>query len=675
VQQDMELDMSCDDFDYELVRQTLADQFNVDIALISFDNPCAASRRMLRQARALASLSFTITIASSATADDGSEVRAPAIDNLLAAVANITEDSLASSLGSALNTTITVTKADALKALVRRISSFVCPTGAWCTAGKVVPCPRGTYNNITGQTYSAACQPCPDFSTTANESSTSVDECRCREGFQESTLEAGSIACVCEPGFAFSNGGCSPCLPNTFKPTAGNGICTDCEVAGTMTVGSGATSQAACVCKPELYAKRNASTGAFTCEECLSTHEVASLKMTDCSAPGTTLEALPLQPGFWRQSNRSRLVRACEVEGVCIGGSDVRIQCNGSHTGPLCDLCKEGFYGGRGKPCEECEGDVAVTIALPVACIVVALLLIVLLLHRYERRVVDAALNIVDVAGSRVDADKGKIDVADALQGAALVSPPPSPPSASSDSKPKRMLAQIVRRISNLGVKLRILISLVQVITQLGVTFDVQYPPFFTDLLSYISLVNLSVGLLPFACVLEWVRMNNFYFELLTKTLMPLTFCLMLTGTAKVLRSCDGPRGKLSGWSDACDNLWFFTLFLMYPSICSTIFQFFVIDVFDGDGEERVELLRVDRSIDTTTDLYYAFFIYDIFMLCLFPIGVPLYYASIFFRNRHELRELGRIERTQETNYRRAMLLAAGETAIEERVSLEVKAA
>ena len=113
----------------------------------------------------------------------------------------------------------------------------------------------------------------------------------------------------------------------------------------------------------------------------------------------------------------------------------------------------------------------------------------------------------------------------------------------------------------------------------------------------------------------------------------------------------------------------------MYPSICSTIFQFFVIDVFDGDGEERVELLRVDRSIDTTTDQYYAFFIYDIFMLCLFPIGVPLYYASIFFRNRHELRELGRIERTQETNYRRAMLLAAGETAIEERVSLEVKAA
>ena len=117
------------------------------------------------------------------------------------------------------------------------------------------------------------------------------------------------------------------------------------------------------------------------------------------------------------------------------------------------------------------------------------------------------------------------------------------------------MLARMATWISSLGVKLRILISLVQVITQLGVTFDVQYPPFFTDLLSYISLVNLSIGLLPFACVLEWVRINNFYFELLTKTLLPLTFCLMLTGTAKVLRSCEGPRGKLSGWSDACDNL------------------------------------------------------------------------------------------------------------------------
>ena len=87
-----------------------------------------------------------------------------------------------------------------------------------------------------------------------------------------------------------------------------------------------------------------------------------------------------------------------------------------------------------------------------------------------------------------------------------------------------------------------------------------------------------------------------------------------------------------------------------------------------------MELLRVDRSIDTTTDLYHAFLIYDLVMVVLFPVGVPLYYGSIFFRNRHELRELGRIESTQETNYRRAMLLAAGKESADERARLETKA-
>ena len=112
----------------------------------------------------------------------------------------------------------------------------------------------------------------------------------------------------------------------------------------------------------------------------------------------------------------------------------------------------------------------------------------------------------------------------------------------------------------------------------------------------------------------------------------------------------------------------------MYPSICSTIFQFFVTDVFDGDGEDEMRLLRVDRSIDTTSDLYRAFFIYDLVMIAVFPIGVPLYYWIIFFRNRHDLRELKRIESTQEANYKRAMLLAAGKESADEKARLETKA-
>jgi hypothetical protein len=47
-------------------------------------------------------------------------------------------------------------------------------------------------------------------------------------------------------------------------------------------------------------------------------------------------------------------------------------------------------------------------------------------------------------------------------------------------------------------------------------------------------------------------------------------------------------------------------------------------------------------------------------VLILFPLGVPLLYLSIFYRNRHTLRHIRRIELMQEKDYRLALLQAQG---------------
>jgi hypothetical protein len=126
VQKEMTLDMSCDYFDHDAVKQSLAEQYGCDLALISFPNPCGGARRR----RALATLTFTITIATEGTAADGTPVTA-AVGNLLAAVAAVDDTQLASLLGSALGTTVEVTSQPPAPAVVAKTVKFTCPKGKW----------------------------------------------------------------------------------------------------------------------------------------------------------------------------------------------------------------------------------------------------------------------------------------------------------------------------------------------------------------------------------------------------------------------------------------------------------------------------------------------------------------------------------------------------------------
>ena len=122
VQKEMSLDVSCDDFDYDAVKASLAEQYGCDPALISFPNPCGAARRL----RALAALTFTITIATEGTAADGTPVTA-AVAELLTAVQAVDDTALASSLGTALGTTVTVSTQPPAQATVEKTVKFTCP--------------------------------------------------------------------------------------------------------------------------------------------------------------------------------------------------------------------------------------------------------------------------------------------------------------------------------------------------------------------------------------------------------------------------------------------------------------------------------------------------------------------------------------------------------------------
>ena len=128
---------------------------------------------------------------------------------------------------------------------------------------------------------------------------------------------------------------------------------------------------------------------------------------TNCSQPGSTLASLKVRPGFWRAGNTSRRVRKCVLHAAsCIGG-EVGVQCGVGHAGPLCDICKENYHGGRGRACEECVGSVGVALAMPVFGCILALACVVLALVRCRHRrgqmvraVLSGARDMVDAADS-----------------------------------------------------------------------------------------------------------------------------------------------------------------------------------------------------------------------------------------------------------------------------------
>ena len=138
--------------------------------------------------------------------------------------------------------------------------------------------------------------------------------------------------------------------------------------------------------------------------------------------------------------------------------------------------------------------------------------------------------------------------------------------------------------------------------------------------------------------------------------------------------SKDAPPPTSAFLAELCSNVSFFLLFLLYPGSSAKIFNALLCNTFNLEGENGDAFLRVvsrqrprprpllagstrclplthpspapqDFSIDCKSDVYRGFiFPYAIGMIFVYPLGVPLYYAFILFRNKEELSNIRQIE-------------------------------
>ena len=74
-------------------------------------------------------------------------------------------------------------------------STCVPPCVAGCSAGLTVACGINTYQPATNRISAGACKQCPN-SAESNESSASIEDCKCQEGYYDSKAAAGNVSCV-----------------------------------------------------------------------------------------------------------------------------------------------------------------------------------------------------------------------------------------------------------------------------------------------------------------------------------------------------------------------------------------------------------------------------------------------------------------------------------------------
>jgi hypothetical protein len=175
-------------------------------------------------------------------------------------------------------------------------------------------------------------------------------------------------------------------------------------------------------------------------------------------------------------------------------------------------------------------------------------------------------------------------------------------------------------------------------------------PDVYRKFLAWTDAFNLDLGwLLSLGCFAA----VDFYQKLLITTLGPFMIAAVLLCTHTFLRYKDRVQAVVSYTSQhvvvpertarlekalAQHHLIFIAMtFLIYSTVSTVIFQTFAGDPIDDDADVKLYYLRADYSIQCYTPEHKLYQAYAAVMILIYPIGIPLLYTWLLWRQRHKL--------------------------------------
>ena len=222
-------------------------------------------------------------------------------------------------------------------------------------------------------------------------------------------------------------------------------------------------------------------------------------------------------------------------------------------------------------------------------------------------------------------------------------------------------------------VKVKIVVAAYQIITAIPAVFSVTMPSSFTSFLHGLNVVNLNfANVLSLQCSTSYTYID----ELIVITLVPigLTLLLFFVFLAQVvhvsmtlMQNPHRKHGEMTAHKDRLKNKYlnyfFYLTYLVLPSVTTHIFQTFLctnIDPLHETTNENNSFLTADMNISCKSDYYYRGRAYAIFMIFVYPIGIPCMYMYLLNSHRNEIEKRLNVADDEE-----------GLLAIEEKMGLE----
>ena len=390
---------------------------------------------------------------------------------------------------------------------------------------------------------------------------------------------------LCMAGFWCTAGLEIPCergYYNEHTNANNQSACLPCPAHST-TLSDASTLREHCICDAEFYDEHEGN--GVSCKMCPLG--------TACNTSGTTLGALPLLHGWWRESSHSRDVRQCpdsasDASG-CVGGTNN--PCKQHLTGPYCRLCNSSgavlfFYDTQESACRDCDelvGSMGVTWAL--LCGAAVALLAGLLFGPRLRRYIE------------------------------------------------QYHTRQLTKWAPLRVWARIVYGTYQILGKVPSIYQLSLPPGVTSAIASITpFIDIGVGGLS-ATPLECMGLGGFLPQLICYMLLPpITLVLAYPLIALTSEAMTGTTMRARTLQRAERLLPFslFISFLAFPMVSTQAFRAFVCE------EIGTRLfLKADYSVECGSGEDTMIKLWATLAICFYPIGIPLAYALLLRKIRH----------------------------------------
>ncbi|GMH59823.1 hypothetical protein TrLO_g3452 [Triparma laevis f. longispina] len=499
-----------------------------------------------------------------------------------------------------------------------------CGLGNWSGIA-AFSCTQCEASKYAAEKGTKLCDPCPDY----QESDKGAYKCRCQPGFVNSTDNYGKLICECPAGKRLSNGVCVLCPTGTWKKEVGNAnSCSGCDQTAVresfstyahLELAKDKTmkeidlpshflpnNKTACSCDRQYYFKPgdknddddgdgNSDYYVGNCTRC-------PVDITTCEEPGLKIETLPLVLGYWRSSGDSDNIVKCYTESACVhtnvtimftNGSNVNDQCNAGHHGPICNICDEDYAKSITGRCDICVNGKEVPIEmyyLGGAGAFVMLVISVLTVRRMMDTKNSAAEELTKMRNDKKNWFK------------------------------------------KTRTTIKIFTSFYQVTSQFEDTLSVRFPENFENfaraIKGFITLDFIKIA--KVGCIME----VNFYHKLVFMTLGPLAVSLALTLIAFVL-TLFAKTGEIR--FKIIENMSATLLsitYIVFASVSTTVLDTFNCKTY---GDDPTEYMVSDQSLSCDTKEHKTFQFYAGGMIFVYPVGIPLLYFGLLWKDRKEL--------------------------------------